>query len=289
MTGLPSPVKKFLTNKNVDLNQIDMLNGINPGRGVFTYRVYSSKKSFILKNCSKKREFDIYTEHFSFFKNNNINIPNLYFSYEQDGEYWIVIEDVPLSFSKSRWKGDSEQIYMLYLLHSNSWNNRINLKNPYHFFWDYETMIRVQQLLPLDLTDNLYILQEKTKVIFRPLCCISGDPNPTNWRVRNNGELVLFDFERIGYGNPAIDLAITIPGLGSQDGSLEYKISEKYISHWHNSAFIFPFSIDDFAKQISIAKLWSALDFLAHNFNTINNQNVIPFIEQLKEKLKVYC
>ncbi|MDQ0220379.1 hypothetical protein ELQ35_19985 [Peribacillus cavernae] len=111
---------------------------------------------------------------------------------------------------------------MLYQLHSNSWDSCINLKNPYHFFWEEETMGRVQQFLPLELTDILSFLQEQAKVLFRPLCCISGDPNPTNWGVRNNGDLVLFDFERIGYGNPAIDLAITMPGFGSQDGSLEY-------------------------------------------------------------------
>ena len=46
---------------------------------------------------------------------------------------------------------------------------------------------------------------------------ISGDPNPTNWSVREDGTVVLFDWERVGYGTPALDLAITVPGLGTPD------------------------------------------------------------------------
>jgi hypothetical protein len=59
MTGLPFLVQKFLNDNELDLCTIDNLSGVNPGRGVSSYRVYSTKKSFIVKNCRQKREFDV--------------------------------------------------------------------------------------------------------------------------------------------------------------------------------------------------------------------------------------
>jgi thiamine kinase-like enzyme len=126
------------------------------------------------------------------------------------------------------------------------------------------------------------------KVVLSPLVCnISGDPNPTNWGIRDNGDLVLFDFERIGYGNPAIDLAITIPGFGDPDGLLEYEIAETYISYWHNNPTTFPFSINELARQIHLGKFWSALDFLSNNLNTMDKQVLISFTEKLTEIMKI--
>jgi aminoglycoside phosphotransferase (APT) family kinase protein len=49
-------------------------------------------------------------------------------------------------------------------------------------------------------------------------CLVSGDPNPTNWGWRANGELVLFDWGEVGRGHPAYDLPILCDGLpGAQD------------------------------------------------------------------------
>jgi thiamine kinase-like enzyme len=288
MTHLPILVEAFFNNNDVNITSIDEISGVNPGRGMFSYRVNSKKKSYILKNCTEKREYDIYTKHASFFKNNNINIPEIYFSCEEDGKHWIIIENIPHPFSKNRWKADSEQIFMLYKLHSKSLNSEITIKEPYQFNWDEELTERVQHLLPNELTTKINYLREQAKDLFTPFCCISGDPNPTNWGVRDNGELVLFDFERIGYCNPAIDLAITMPGFGSEDGSLEYEIAKKYISHWKNNTITFPFSVDELTKQIQLAKAWSALDYLANNHKTMNQQNLASFLQQLMRKVIVH-
>lgn len=61
---------------------------------------------------------------------------------------------------------------------------------------------------------------------------------------------MLFDFERIGYGNPAIDLAITIPGVGSKDGSLEKEIAIQYITLWQKNGINYPSSVDKLIQQI---------------------------------------
>jgi Phosphotransferase enzyme family len=288
MTHLPILVETFFNNNDVNITSIDGLSGVNPGRGMFSYRVNSKNKSYILKNCTEKREYDVYTKHASFFKNNNINIPEVYFSCEEDRKHWIIIEDLPHPFAKNRWKADSEQIYMLYKLHSKSLNSEIEIKEPYQFNWDEKLTEKVQCLLPNELTTKIYYLREQAKDLFTPFCCISGDPNPTNWGVRDNGELVLFDFERIGYGNPAIDLAITMPGFGSEDGALEYEIAKKYISHWKSNTITYPFSVNELTKQIQLAKVWSALDYLANNHKTMNQQNLVSFLQQLMNRLKVH-
>src|SRR5579883_2966731 len=52
--------------------------------------------------------------------------------------------------------------------------------------------------------------------IFYTKVAPTGDPNPTNWGLRADGTIVLYDWERFGQATPAIDLAITVPGLGDR-------------------------------------------------------------------------
>ncbi|EMK6962173.1 choline kinase, partial [Vibrio cholerae] len=85
-------------------------------------------------------------------------------------------------------------------------------------------------------------------------CLISGDTNDGNWGIRQNGELVLFDWERFGYGSPAIDLAPLVQGLGSMD---EYaSIIERYTQH--NSSF----AADELTKHLVIAKCWIVIEVI---------------------------
>lgn len=42
---------------------------------------------------------------------------------------------------------------------------------------------------------------------------LSGDPNRTNWGVRDDGTMVLFDWGQAGFGHPAYDLALLAGGL----------------------------------------------------------------------------
>jgi hypothetical protein len=44
MENLPSQVIKFLKDNDVDLSTIENLKGVNPNRGVFSYRAHSQKK-----------------------------------------------------------------------------------------------------------------------------------------------------------------------------------------------------------------------------------------------------
>ncbi|MBE5106039.1 hypothetical protein IGI01_12210 [Bacillus thuringiensis] len=131
------------------------------------------------------------------------------------------------------------------------------------------------KLLPLNLKTVIEDLRIVSKDIFFPFCCVSGDPNPTNWGIRNNNQLVLFDWERIGYGSPVIDLAIIIPGLGTTDKSLESSIANTCLNLWKTTSISFPYSASELIQQITLAKIWSALDFIVNNADTLEKQTFL--------------
>lgn len=56
-------------------------------------------------------------------------------------------------------------------------------------------------------------LQQRSAHLFDGQNLISGDSNAGNWGQRENGELVLFDWERFSTGHVAIDLAPLIEGM----------------------------------------------------------------------------
>jgi hypothetical protein len=88
--------------------------------------------------------------------------------------------------------------------------------------------------------------------LFEPRAWISGDPNPTNWAVRDDGSVVLLDWERFTQAHPAIDLAISVPGLG---GEAEFaRVAQAYAE-----AGGVPIPV----HEIALAKIWSVIEFLA--------------------------
>ncbi len=77
---------------------------------------------------------------------------------------------------------------------------------------------------------------------------MSGDSNAGNWGRRENGDVVLFDWERFGKGSPAIDLAPLIKGMGTKQAMLS--LAERYgqIARHSNPPAL--------AREIAIAKAW---------------------------------
>lgn len=73
----------------------------------------------------------------------------------------------------------------------------------------------------------------------------------------------MLDWERFCQGNPAIDLAITMPNMGTEDLSLETQLAQTY------SRFCMDMNEDllpsepNFAIQIRLAKIWTVVEFIA--------------------------
>ncbi|MGY5957239.1 phosphotransferase [Kosakonia sp. BK9b] len=102
--------------------------------------------------------------------------------------------------------------------------------------------------LPHHAAQQLRHFQRCSNVLFFQTCLISGDSNAGNWGRRDNGDLVLFDWERFGTGSPAIDLAPLIKGMGTQQAFID--LAERYqrLSSRSPSKTL--------ARDIAIAKAW---------------------------------
>ena len=83
--------------------------------------------------------------------------------------------------------------------------------------------------LPVMVEESFRSMQADSQELFAHQALISGDSNHGNWGRRDSGELVLFDWERFGFGSPAIDLAPLVSRLGSLT---DYElITEQYTRH----------------------------------------------------------
>ncbi len=106
--------------------------------------------------------------------------------------------------------------------------------------------------LPESASTTIRHIQQLGRELFEESYLISGDSNEGNWGTRDNGELVLFEWERFGYGSPAIDLAPLVPRMGSL---VEYEaIIEHYLRH---SSLL---SGDRLLRHLIMAKCWLIIE-----------------------------
>jgi thiamine kinase-like enzyme len=169
---------------------------------------------------------------------------------------WLVLEDLPSVLPVQDALAHAGMLAVLRRLHHEL--NDVELLDPFVSDWPPELTARaltaLHPALAADAAPRLHEMREQALSLFNSQCVISGDPNPTNWGIRDNGDLVLFDWGRTGRGAPAIDLAITIPGLG--DRAAYARVASVYLSH----------SAGDekaLARDIAAAKVWTVVHYLA--------------------------
>ncbi|MBZ2174678.1 aminoglycoside phosphotransferase family protein [Schnuerera sp. xch1] len=288
----PKSIYEFLIDSFGEPLLITKLNGIKAEGGC--YRVGFSNHSIIVKQMTKPQEYLFYYKCSSLLKEFRKNIPSLYWSYKDENKYWIVIEDIPYALPKERWHQADEQVLRaLFLFHTESLGKSLPIDNSYIPKWDHRLTESVlafysdktgNQLQPL-----LIKAQEDSQQLFKPYCWINADTNPTNWGVRKDGSVVLFDWERISCGSPAIDLSIIMPGLGTPDNFLELSIAKKYLKMWSSAGLDFPFSEWKLLQQIKLAKIWSVVEFLDNNADTLDADTLLEILSGLAEKLYMLC
>ncbi|HYF78591.1 MAG TPA: aminoglycoside phosphotransferase family protein [Symbiobacteriaceae bacterium] len=181
-------------------------------------------------------------------------------------EGWVVMEYIPHPLPRSRWVGDAAVVGALARLHGSTLGEQCPLPDPYRPGWSAD--MTGAALSCLDSTGAaqarplLLRLQEQCQPLFEPVCWISGDPNPTNWGVREDGSVVLFDWERFGLGAPALDLAITVPGLVSPNGGPERAVADRYCEQWsalYGDSLAPPANL---VPDMRRAKVWTAVELL---------------------------
>ena len=128
---------------------------------------------------------------------------------------------------------------------------------PAHSEWLYHTHTWTEKALenslvllalPEKSAQQLRRFQQCSNELFGYQSLVSGDSNAGNWGMRENGDLVLFDWERFGKGSPAIDLAPLIKGMGKKQ--MFMALSERYCELSSHKNII------DLAREIAIAKAW---------------------------------
>lgn len=269
--------------------EIQRFSGIKAHGGSFRFKF--KDKSIIIKEMERPQEYIFYTKCKPLLNEFSKHIPALYWSYHNKDQYWIVIEDIPHLLPKERWQGDAKIIEALYRLHSETWGKALPFEEYYVPKWNNEMTESLLELYKSNTSNQLEAplieVQKQFKRIIKPYCWINGDTNPTNWGIREDGTVVLFDWERISVNNPVIDLSITMPGLGTSDNSLENTIANSYLKHWGKSQY-FSVSREELVKQIKIIKIWTAVEFLAYSWNTHNKETINWILRELEKKLNEF-
>jgi hypothetical protein len=174
---------------------------------------------------------------------------------------WLILENIPHPLPQERWLADPELLAVVRSLHRTTLGTPYMLPGAFRPGWSAEMTDGALSLFPeqaaAELRPLLTSLQEDASHLFAPLCSISGDPNPSNWGLREDGSLVLFDWERFGSGTPALDLAITVPGLGEQRD--HRAVASAYLDGWPGT----PLSPDRLAHDMARAKAWTVVELLS--------------------------
>ncbi len=158
----------------------------------------------------------------------------------------LTLEFIPFPVEQSAIT-DDKVLSMLGRLH----RYPTNAKWLYHtHLWSASALERSLDLLALPdkSAHQLRQFQQCSEVLFAYQNLISGDSNVGNWGRRDNGEWVLFDWERFGRGSPAIDLAPLIKGMGTKQTFID--LAERYCQLTRQSHF------QTLAREIAIAKAW---------------------------------
>ncbi len=237
---------------------IEPLGGLSGGR---VFRVRWSDYSLILKHPGRVAEAFVYHELAPSQPTLRQLMPNLIDSWQVNGGWWLALEDIPRPLPRERWLADPEQMALLASLHELQLPQLPASADPYRPGWSVDTTEQALSHLP-DVSPRLAralgTLRLFAPPLFMPETTLSGDPNPANWGIRADGSLVLFDWERLTRGHPAIDLAITVPGLGELGGFRQ--VAEAYESIAQST-----FDVTTLTRQIAVAKVWSVVELLAQH------------------------
>jgi hypothetical protein len=258
----PTAVDGYLRTRYGPPAAIVPLGGMSGAR---VFRVRFATGSVIAKATAGTAEAGFYERVAGALRRRGIPVPDMERSFAVGDDVWLILEDVPRPLSRERWGPDPEVLAVLARLHATTWGRPLGLPGAFAPGWTEETTAAALSPFPTEvaaeLADPLRGMRHESQGLFRPLCSISGDPNPTNWGARRDGTLVLYDWERFAAGTPALDLAIALPGLG--DGAAYREAARGYRRAWVAIGDAPPWSSDRLAREIALAKVWSVVEFLA--------------------------
>ncbi len=297
LKGFPHDMVNHLESKFGQFVGLEALKGVVSAASS-TCKLQFLQGSAVVKSSFRPRERLFYERYANTLRKHGVPLAELYWSgTDTCQKNWIALEDIPNVFPQDQWRNNPIQIQVLYNLHSytrdpsqsRSFNDEDIWYRPK---WDENLTHRACSWYAgtaqmAEVKNLLFNVQEHSQVLFKPDSWLSGDPNPTNWRIRTHGELVLLDWERFCRGNPAIDLAITMPTLDTKDLSWETNIAKHY-KGFEGKHDILP-SSTDLAFQIRLAKIWTMVEFIANAVQDeehYSKETIVSILEKLPNFLR---
>jgi Ser/Thr protein kinase RdoA (MazF antagonist) len=166
------------------------------------------------------------------------------------------------------WQPDERIIAILARLHAATRATPLDLPEIEPHDWRPAATRAALSYLPPEhaaaLAPILDRLQQEHAALDEDWCWISGDPNPRNWGLRDDGTPVLFDWELFAPGVPATDLAIIVPGLGTP--SAYAGVATAYLAAW-DAPEPLPWDAATLARQIAVAKVATVVQLLDSHAN----------------------
>ena len=230
---------------------ITTLGGMSGSRVV---RIAGPVESLVAKGGVSGRERAVYERLSAALAKQGVRIPRWYGTVNGGGDAWLLLEDVPKPLPRERWLAHAGVMATLRRLHTLPVGELDVLPDWFRPVWTGAMDRAALGWLGDDsrLAGTLHSFRRAAAGLFEPLAVISGDPNPLNWGLSVDGELVLMDWERVGLGHPALDVAITLPGLPSL---VEFEAAA-HAYRWNDGPGIS-------VQQLVLAKLWTCVELLA--------------------------
>ncbi|MCB0036245.1 MAG: aminoglycoside phosphotransferase family protein [Anaerolineales bacterium] len=245
-------------------SRYNVLQTIQPLKGLSDNQVWLvgfTAEAVVVKSSQQAAEAVFYEQIAPQLHRQGVQIPALLWSQKIDATWWQVIEYMPHALPQQENGVGLDVVRNLFNLH------RARLRVPltvslFRPQWTAAMTTAALSFYPAAVQTRLRPLLEPLAAQFQPLtadfCYISGDPNPRNWGMRANGEVVLYDWERFGRGTPAIDLAIAVAGLGSPETFTQLAEDYGQTAVAQRRPELAPT-----AQQIGVAKVWNVVEFLS--------------------------
>lgn len=255
----PAELVRFAEQQWGSVTSVESLAGLSGAR---VWRLTAGEQWVVVKQCSAN-EASFYQRAAPRLRDAGIGTPDLWWAGEDAMGYWLVLEYLPAAPARPAWLAHPAWMTALARLHRLPLEVFVGLHAPYRPRWD-ETLVEDALALVApthrpQLRAHLAALREELDQLQRQERPISGDPNPANWGLRADGTAVLFDWERAGFGPPAFDLAITIPGLA--DAAAARQVAHAYLAA--GGVLSLGSSVEDLTREILVCKIWVVVEFMA--------------------------
>ncbi|HEV2529890.1 MAG TPA: phosphotransferase [Thermomicrobiales bacterium] len=253
---IPAAIRERVTELIGPVQRVEPLGGMS-GAGVV--RVVGRSGTRVVKRTGSDREAFVYRDLAPVLAEAGVRIPGCDGAVTIDGAgAWLVLEDVPEALPRERWGVDPAVFATLARLHALPVSVLEPIGGGFRPVWDDALDRAAGRWLPPDVMAMLGVARETFQALGDTRWVISGDPNPLNWGIASDGTVVLLDWERIGTGHPAIDVAIALPGLPGQRERLG--AIERYTVARRDGG---PAAETIHDQQIVAAKVWTALGIFA--------------------------